>query len=256
MSAGWLRVRSETWLCQITEDDPPRPGIWYTFPALIGTAVDSQLLNSSVPQNRRSRSHIVYVPMNTQHLKADIWGAQEGRTCLAVWTAVCRTPARKRRIRTPPWHQSGRLSHTTGAPYLPKDKQMWHDWAAELWRHMCLALPCKPAPLQQSRWSRSGLRAGAVRPDGRQHPGFHTQSGHDLGRCCGRTNSRQGRNDSLHTQTHAGKHTKRCVEFTHNSVLLSTACRILGNGKVDSGWEVQHCFPQTIMFIFPKGVME
>lgn len=44
-----------------------------------------------------------------------------------------------------------------------------------------------------------------------------------------------------------------CVEFTHNSVLLSTACRILGNGKVDSGWETQHCFPQTIMFIFPKG---
>lgn len=41
-------------------------------------------------------------------------------------------------------------------------------------------------------------------------------------------------------------------EFTHKSVLLSTVCRTLGNGKLDSGWEIQHCFPQMIMFIFPE----
>lgn len=46
---------------------------------------------------------------------------------------------------------------------------------------------------------------------------------------------------------------ENCVKFTHNCVSLSTVCRTLGNGKVDSGWEIQHCFPQTIMFIFPKG---
>lgn len=44
-----------------------------------------------------------------------------------------------------------------------------------------------------------------------------------------------------------------CVEFTYNSVLLSTACRILGNGNMESGLETQHCFPHTIMFILPKG---
>lgn len=45
---------------------------------------------------------------------------------------------------------------------------------------------------------------------------------------------------------------ENCVKSTHNCVSLSTVCRTLGSGKVDSWWEIQHCFPQMIMFIFPK----
>lgn len=109
-------------------------------------------------------------------------------------------------------------------------------------------LPCRPALLPQSKRSQSGLPAGALRPGRQQHPGLHTQSGHGLGRCCVRTTIPE-----LIHSLFRKKNAKSVSNSTYNGVLLSTVCRTLGNGKMDSGLEIQHCFPQTIMFIFPEG---